>query len=145
MQVRLTASNGTVANASAFVKIGTKELPQTPKAPTNITANVISTKDQKSTITLNWTPADTFATKWIIAVNGVEIGYVTGNRTSLDLTDVDRTLDVELSITGVTSKMNSAIQVLPYLLNTSHLPFSRQQPIAGSYSSLNVSVDYSQA
>lgn len=104
MQVRLTASNGTVANASAFVKIGTKELPQTPKAPTNITANVISTKDQKSTITLNWTPADTFATKWIIAVNGVEIGYVTGNRTSLDLTDVDRTLDVELSITGATVK-----------------------------------------
>lgn len=103
MQVRLTASNGTISNASAFVKIGTKELPKTPKSPTGITANVVSTKGQTSTVALKWKPADTLASKWIIAVNGVDIGYVTGDRTSLDLTDIDRSLDVELSITGVTA------------------------------------------
>lgn len=102
MQVRLTASNNTVANASAPVKIGTKEPQQTPKPPVNIITSVLSTKDQKSTISLSWSSTDTLASKWIIAINGVEIGYVTGDRGSLELTDIDRTLDVELSVTGVT-------------------------------------------
>ncbi len=101
MQVRLTASNSTIANASAVVKVGTYVPPVTPKAPTNVAATVVSTKNSVSTVKLSWKPADSLAASWAIAVNGVVIGTVDKSRTSIELTDIDRVKDNEFSVAGV--------------------------------------------
>lgn len=103
MQVRVSASNGTIANASAFVKIGTKTQPVLPKAPVNVAANVVSTQGQKSIIDVSWSAADTLATSWSIAVNGVGLGVVESSRLSVQLQDIDRTIDTEISVTAISA------------------------------------------
>lgn len=101
MQVRLTASNSTIANASAFVKIGTYVAPVLPKAPVNVTTKIVATKNGVSTIRLDWKAADALADKWAIAVNGVGLGLVPKTQKTIDITDIERSEDVEISITGV--------------------------------------------
>lgn len=105
MQVRVTASNSTIANASATVKIGTYIPPVTPAPPTNLTATVVSTVDGESTVHLSWVPSDDLTAGWSLSVNGVSLGVMTPDRTSIDVTDVDRSIDVDFGITGVSSSV----------------------------------------
>lgn len=103
MQVRLTATNGTMANASAFVKIGTYQPPMTPQAPTNVNASIVSTVDGVSTVNLSWgLPVDNRAYRWIVSVNGTALGYVDADKTSIEITDIQRSEAVELSVVGMT-------------------------------------------
>lgn len=101
MQVRLTASNGTIANASAFVKIGTKVRPVLPKAPTDLNVTVLKTASGVSSIKLTWKKADNAAVLWNVRMNGIPLGTLTPDRTSLEITDVLRDKDVEFSIEGL--------------------------------------------
>ena len=102
MQVRATGSNGTVANASATVKIGTYAPPVLPQAPAGLQATVIETKDGMSTVRLTWQPTTDSLTKALsLSVNGIMLGIMTPDRTSIDITDVDRSIDVDFGVAGV--------------------------------------------
>jgi Mg-chelatase subunit ChlD len=104
MQVRISASNNTIANASAFVKIGTYVAPVSPKKPTNVTVKVMSTKDGVSTVKLEWKPGDSTAQKFAVASNGVPLGYVVGAQTSIEIRDVLRNDAVDFSVSGINSE-----------------------------------------
>jgi Cutinase/von Willebrand factor type A domain/PKD domain len=104
MQVRVTAADGGVANASALVHVGTKTpgLAQ-PAMPTNLAVQELSTAGGVSTVRLSWTPADAMAARWAITVNGVPVGVAAAATTSVEITDVDRSADVVLGVAGVTT------------------------------------------
>lgn len=102
MQVRLTANNGTVASASAVVKIGTKVVPVLPKPPKNLTVKVLETKDGQSRVKLSWQlPDDNRATWWRLRINDMPMGVLTPERTSVEITDVLRNQDVTFSLEGL--------------------------------------------
>lgn len=102
VQVRATAANGMVANGSAVVKIGPRPEPVLAKAPLNVQVTAVS--GQATTATLSWTAADTLATVWAISVNGVKVGVIPGNKTTIDVTDLRRDSDVTFGVTGVTNE-----------------------------------------
>lgn len=102
MQVRATGSNDTIANASATVKIGTYVPPVLPQAPTGLQATVLKTEDGISTVRLTWQPNTDSQTKGLaLSVNGIILGMMTPDRTSIDITDVDRSTNVDFGIAGV--------------------------------------------
>lgn len=108
MQVRESANNGTVANASAKVTISAMTPPALPASPKDLTYTITNTTDNKSTLTINWR-ADPAIEAWFIRINDMPMGYVDASRSSLDITDIERTDDVVISVAGVTtagSKIN---------------------------------------
>lgn len=127
MQVRMTASNDTIANASAFLKIGTKVQPVVPQAPTNLTATVQSTSDKVSTVSLAWEPSDNNATSWVISMNGVPLGTIAGDRTTIDVTDVLRDNDVEISVTGMTG--DSELGEVASVIVAKEVPVPAPEPV----------------
>ena len=100
MQVRLHGANSTIASASAFVKIGTYIAPVLPAAPTNVSATVLSTTDNKSTVRLAWA-ANTTPEKWTISVNDTVLGSTSGSQTSIEISDIDRSIDTTFSVAGL--------------------------------------------
>jgi len=102
MQVRVTAANGLIANASATIKIGTYIAPVLPQTPANLQATIVTTDDNKSTVRLTWQPTDDLATGYALSMNGVMLGTLMPDRTSIDITDVDRTIDADFTITPFT-------------------------------------------
>jgi hypothetical protein len=104
MQVRVTAADGGVANASAFVHVGTA-LPRlpAPAAPTNLTLQEVAAVGDTSTVRLSWSPSDSLAAEWAITLNGVPVGLTAAATTSVEITDVNRLADVSLGVAGVTS------------------------------------------
>lgn len=103
MQVRLTASNGTIASASAVVKVGTYAVPVAPAAPTKLATTVLSTSGDVSTVRLSWQPGDTLAKQWKVSVNGVPLGLAVGSQTTIEITDVPRDELAVFGVSGVTA------------------------------------------
>jgi hypothetical protein len=99
IQVSVYADNGTVAGASAAVTISSEPAPVLPDAPKNVTATVVSTADKKSTVRVSWT-ADSTVDSWVAQLNNIPLGTINKSQTSFDITDVDRTSDVTVSIAG---------------------------------------------
>lgn len=105
MQVRTSANNGTVANMSARVIIDTITPQSLPASPKNLAYNIASTTENKSTITINW-QADPGAEAWFIKINDMPMGYVEAGRTSLEITDINRTSDVIIGVANANSANN---------------------------------------
>lgn len=103
MQVRVTAADGGVGSASAPVHITTTP-PRSdlPGKPQDVNATILETADGVSRVQLSWTPADALAAEWGISVNGVHIGRAPGDTTSVEITDLERSADVVLSVVGIT-------------------------------------------
>lgn len=107
IQVRVTADNGMVANASARLTVTPKPAPvPPPTAPTNLTHTINSTANNKSTVTIKW-DSNLSADQWYITINDMPVGHVEGSRTTLQLTDVDRTADVVIGVAGHSTTNNS--------------------------------------
>ena len=103
MQVRVTTANGAVGNASAPVKISNYAAePTLPSAPTNLNVTILATNDEKSTVRLDWTLPDDLPANWILTLNGVPLGLMNPDQTSVEITDVDRSFDADFGIAGVT-------------------------------------------
>lgn len=102
VQVRLTAANGMIANGSTVVKIGQREAPVVAAAPQNLT--VTQTPNDPTSATLAWEAADTLASHWAVSVNGVKLGLLTADRTSITITDLERTEDITFGVASVTSE-----------------------------------------
>lgn len=104
MQVRVTASNGLVANMSAIVKIGTYVMPVFAGAPENLNAKVIKTVDGISHVELIWDSVqDENTASLALSVNGIIIGTMTRDRTSIIVTDIDRSFDNDFGVVGLDS------------------------------------------
>lgn len=102
MQVRVTASNGLHANMSAVVKVGTYVVPVFAHAPENLQVKVIETVDNISKVELTWDAvADEDTASIALSVNGVALGIMTRDRTSIVVTDIDRTYDNDFGITAL--------------------------------------------
>lgn len=102
MQVQLTASNGTVANASAFVTIG--GLPSGGTLSTAAPTDLTITHSDTTTATLRWSPGDTNAVAWAVTVDGVAIGRVSADTTTIGISDLLRDSDIELRVAGMNAE-----------------------------------------
>ena len=101
MQVRMSASNDTVSNISAPVKVGTKpNLPVGPGAP-QVSAKIIERNGNKATIRLNWQPVDELSSRWLVSLDDTNLGYTVGEQRQLDITDVDVSTSRKVTVTGV--------------------------------------------
>lgn len=100
MQVRVTATNGTVANTSAKVTVGVTTPPTLPAGPKNLSYTVANTVDDKSSLTLKWEATSSRVEAWLVRINDMPMGYVEASRTSLEITDVERASDTVISIAG---------------------------------------------
>ncbi len=99
MQVQVVGSNGTIANTSAVVSVG--YAPDTPTigAPQNV--QIIASNSTQAT--LSWEPGVSLPNSWVLAVDGTPIGLVSADRTTMIITDLERTDDVQLSVAAMTS------------------------------------------
>ena len=101
MQVRMSASNDTVSNISAPVKVGIKpNLPVGPGAP-QVLAKIIERNSNKATIRLNWQPVDELSSRWLVSLDDTNLGYTVGEQRQLDITDVDVSTSRKVTVTGV--------------------------------------------
>ena len=101
MQVRMSASNDTVSNISASVKVGIKpNLPVGPGAP-QVLAKIIERNGNKATIRLNWQPVDELSSRWLVSLDDTNLGYTVGEQRQLDITDVDVSTSRKVTVTGV--------------------------------------------
>ena len=101
MQVRMSASNDTVSNISAPVKVGIKpNLPVGPGAP-QVSAKIIERNGNKATIRLNWQPVDELSSRWLIRLDDNNLGCAVGEQRQLDITDVDISKTRTITVTGV--------------------------------------------
>ena len=101
MQVRMSASNDTVSNISASVKVGIKpNLPVGPGAP-QVLAKIIERNGNKATIRLNWQPVDELSSRWLVSLDDTSLGYTVGEQRQLDITDVDVSTSRKVTVTGV--------------------------------------------
>ena len=102
MQVRVTAADGGLANASAFVHVGSTPLRLPASvAPTNLTVQEIVTVGDASTVRLSW-PADSLSNRWVVTVNSVAVGLSDAATTSVEISDVYRLADVTFGVAGMT-------------------------------------------
>lgn len=99
MQVRVTDSNGQIANMSAFVHVGT-ETPWTglPTAPAVTGA---ATAEDATMATLSWTPNDALAESWAVTVDGIPVGQMEGAARTVTVTDLQRDEPVVLGVAGM--------------------------------------------
>ena len=101
MQVRMSASNDTVSNISAPVKVGIKpNLPVGPGAP-QVSAKIIERNGNKATIRLNWQPVDELSSRWLVSLDDTNLGYTVGEQRQLDITDVDVSTSRKITVTGI--------------------------------------------
>lgn len=115
VQVRATASNGTIASFSAPVTVSSTPPAETrPAAPTGVTATVTTTVDGQSEVLVTWKPADDRAASWGLTVDGVPVA--TTELTSLTLTEVRRSADTEIGVVGFSADGEigrTAVTVVP--------------------------------
>lgn len=124
VQVRATAANGMISNGSVVAKIGPLPQEEIPKAPLQLKATAVS--GQATTATVSWTPADTLAGGWAISVNGVNVGLVTGDKTTVEVTDIQRANDVTIGVSGVTN--NGAVGDAATTILAKPVPTTPVQP-----------------
>ena len=99
MQVRLSASNGTIASASAAVKVGTYVPPASPAAPLDLAI----VRDDETTVDIAWNSSDDTVAYWIVSSNGVAIGKVPAATTAVTIEDIERKDTVTLEVAGMTA------------------------------------------
>ncbi|WP_104523578.1 hypothetical protein [Blastococcus atacamensis] len=93
-------SSGMANDYGDRVKAGVDEL----TAYLTARADTCRTAEGTSTVALSWLPSDLRADRWAVAVNGVPVGLAPGDQTRVEITDVDRSEDVELSVAGMTAE-----------------------------------------
>lgn len=97
MQVRLTASNDTIASASAIVKVGTYAAPIRPAAPIGL----VVTQDAGSSVVISWQAADNLASNWIISSDGIALGKVSAETATVTVGDLVRTDAINIEVSGM--------------------------------------------
>ncbi len=101
VHVEITGSDG--SRASTVVPVTVSQPEPEPQStadltpPTDIHYTILATKDNKSTIRLEWTPHPT-SYRYMLSIDGVHEGWLDNTRTSIELLDIDRTRDVTVEL-----------------------------------------------
>jgi hypothetical protein len=101
VHVEVTGSDGSRTSTVVPVVVsqpepqpqGTTDL--TP--PTDVHYTILETRDNKSTIRLEWKPQSTVY-RYMLSIDGVHEGWLDNTRTSIDLLDIDRTREVTIEL-----------------------------------------------
>lgn len=89
--------------ASAAVIIAARQQYIRPVSPSNLKLTVLSTKDSISTAKLTWNVSASPPAYYILKLNGVPLGSLTNDRTSINLTEIDRSIDNEVALMSVSA------------------------------------------
>lgn len=103
MQVRVTDSLGGVSSASAKVHVGQPSTRVTVQAPDTVKVSADPAVTDGSQVRLEWEASDPTAKGWLLSLNGVFVGAVTGSTHAATITDVRRSADAEFEVAGVSS------------------------------------------
>jgi len=117
-KVQAYTDNGYSDVATIAVQVAVRKPPVIPQSPTNLKIDVLSTKDNKSSVNLSWKLPDKLPYKYILRVNDYPMGTLTNDRTSVEITDLDRSGDITISLVGIDEDWNEgtpATQVLQKL------------------------------
>lgn len=100
IQVKVSTAQGITSNASAKIHVGHVTPPVSPSAPQNLVQTIVATDNNKSTVKLDWTQNPDI-NHWMIRINDMPIGYIDGSQNSIEITDIERSDDVTLSVMSV--------------------------------------------
>lgn len=138
MQVRVTSSSGLIANMSATVQVGTFVSPVLPPTPRGVTVEVLKTDGDNSTARLSWLPVENSDFEsLVLSINGIVLGLITPGQTSIDISDINRTVvnDISLNVIDNTGRVGrpavvslDALRPILAVLNT--LPTGLQKTTA---------------
>lgn len=95
MQVRVTASNGTVASMSAPVKIGVSQSMPTPATPGDF--RVASSTATSATLTWRASGEE----DWLLYMNDANLGKIQSGQATVEVTDIDRIEEVVFRLVPV--------------------------------------------
>lgn len=99
--VKVTTSDGHSGSTAVKVQVGIRQRPVIPDSPSALKIETISTTGTMSKIMVTWNPPTNLPDHYLLRVNGFQLGTLTNDRTSVGLTDIDRIMDNEISITGI--------------------------------------------
>lgn len=120
--VKAKGTNGSEANTGIPIKIDITPVDNRPKTPTGFDIEVLSTRDNISTLKASWSAVDPSTKSLAISVNGVYVGLLDANRQSVEIRDIDRTKINDISIAGVSDSAiigPDAIQTIQAISNES--------------------------
>lgn len=104
MQVRATASNGTVGSASAKIAIGPIAAEPRLTAPVAVSAEKVGANSLKFT----WRSTDSRTERWYVRLrDDPTAGYTEASQTYLTITDVDTTKPFKFSVQGVSASVSA--------------------------------------
>ncbi len=99
VHVEVTGSDG--AKASTVIPVIVEEPEPESTAdltpPTDLGYTILATKDGMSTVRLNWQPRSTVY-RYMLSIDGIQLGWLDNTRTSIELTDIDRTHEVTIGL-----------------------------------------------
>lgn len=133
MQVRLTASNNTIASASASVKIGTYTPLVAPATPIALTI----TQDYGNEVAISWQPADNLADSWIVSSDGIALGRLPASTTDVTVGDMVRNQNTTIEVAAM---MADGTMGTPASVAVSVWPLPSQPKISNQSTAVPVSI-----
>lgn len=92
MTVAIASVSGLIDTTSASVRIQTSFDTSIPVAPTNLNVKALS----DTTAVLSWNKSDSAG--WAVSINGIHIGRLPTGRTSINISDLDRSRAIEFGV-----------------------------------------------
>ncbi len=98
VHAEVVGSDGSRGSMTATVIVDAEEVTHRSTVPvvTGFTYDVLKTTNDVSIVRLAWNPVDT--PYLLLSVNGTHLGYIDGDRTTIDITDINRTEDVVIEL-----------------------------------------------
>lgn len=98
VHAEVVGSDGSLGSMTTTVIVDAEEVTHRSTVPvvTGFTYGVLKTTNDVSTVRLAWDPVDT--PYLLLSVNGTHLGYIDGDRTTIDITDINRTEDVAIEL-----------------------------------------------
>lgn len=130
MSVRVVTSVGDVV-ATASVHIADAPVVVVPQSPSSLKLVVNSTDDNHSSVTISWIAPRDLPDHYVLALNGVALGILPNNRTSVEIRDISRDYDNEISVNGADDSDNMgdpAVVTLDKLSADSEAPTQPNPP-----------------
>lgn len=126
MKVQATTDKGVVVTTTAQVQVGVRVKPVLPEAPTDLKVKILSTKNSISTVQLSWRSPALLPDHYVLKLNGIGLGILLTDRTSVEIRDIDRSMDNEVSLVGATAEGAEGNVVTITIAKASNTPGSGQ-------------------
>lgn len=107
VQVEVTGSDGGKASMTTYVRVDAAlpEIISQLEPPVGVRYKIVSTNDGTSTVRIFWAP-DSSVYRYVISVGGIHLGTLDNSRTTIDLTDIDRSHNTVISLQAMDEAFN---------------------------------------